>query len=107
MSIMRLLRVIKDKAPNKLRPATDIFYGAVWAGDSKANLGATASAKPENFRQILPKELFSDDELKALVEASMSQENKDRIKAEAAKVVEEEGAFGFVSHLVLRTGGEN
>lgn len=65
----------------------------MWGPNSK---GATASSKPETFRSLIPTSLLSDSELKKLLELSQSNENKDRIKGEAAKLVEE-GAFGFVS----------
>ena len=93
INIMRLLRVIEDEAPAKLGALSDIFYGQTWGPETK---GATASAKVENFRGIIPPSLLSDDELKRYVELSQSAENKERIKSDAAKVVEE-GAFGFVS----------
>lgn len=65
----------------------------MWGPNSK---GATASSKPENFRSLIPTSLLSDSELQMLLELSQTNENKDRVKAEAAKLVEE-GAFGFVS----------
>lgn len=65
----------------------------MWGPDSK---GATASSKPENFRSLIPTSLLSDSELTTLVELSQSNENKERVKVEAAELVEE-GAFGFVS----------
>lgn len=92
MNIMRLLRVIQEKEPSKLDALTAAFYAQTWGPDTK---GATRAAKPENFRSVIPTSLLSDADLERYVEESQSTENKDRIKADAAKIVEE-GAFGFV-----------
>lgn len=97
MSIMRLLRVVEEKAPEKLVPITDAFFGQIWGVESK---GASAAAKPENFRSVLSTSLVSDEELKSLMDAAVSTENKDRIKSDAAKLVEQ-GAFGFVRSMAL------
>lgn len=67
-----------------------------WGPDTK---GATASAKPDNFRSVIPSSLISDQDLKRYQELAGADSNKERIKNEAAKLVEEEGAFGFVSRV--------
>lgn len=97
MSVARLLRVVQERRPEKLREVVDVFFAQIWGPNSE---GATRASKPENFRKIIPTSLFSDAELKELMDAAVTPENKERIKTDAATLVEKEGAFGFVSLII-------
>ena len=66
----------------------------MWTPKSR---GAIAASQPKNFRSVIPDSLLSDDELKTLLEQSQTDENKDRIKKESKDLVDNKGAFGFVS----------
>ncbi|SGY95531.1 BQ5605_C036g11500 [Microbotryum silenes-dioicae] len=103
MPVARFLRQVEESSPDRLRRTTDIFFNAIWGANKLQP--ASASAKPENWRKLLPSSLFSDQELQALVERSMGTESKDRIKAEAAALVAE-GAFGFPWIVVQRDDGQ-
>ncbi|KAK4055149.1 hypothetical protein OIV83_000429 [Microbotryomycetes sp. JL201] len=103
MHVVRLLRVIADEAPEKLLAVTECFYEQIWTPKSK---GATAAAKPENFRSVIPSSLVSDDKLKQWIEKSQADENKNRIKEESKQLVEQSGAFGMPWMEVVNDRGE-
>lgn len=66
---------------------------AVWRPSSgkTANDAITPSTYP-----TLLKALFSDSEIKQLLEHANSEEIKGKLKSESKQLVEEGGAFGFV-----------
>jgi glutathione S-transferase kappa 1 len=84
INCVRLLRVIEDKAPAQLAAATDLFFAAVWGPEAQAQ---TAITLPGCFDVV--KSLFDEATLKAYIEESGAAANKDRIKADAAKLVAE------------------
>ncbi|KAM0793539.1 hypothetical protein ACM66B_000977 [Microbotryomycetes sp. NB124-2] len=92
MHVVRFLRVIEDDAPEKLQDVTECFYEQIWTPKSK---GATAAAKPENFRSVIPTSLVSDEQLKEWIEKSQTDDNKSKVKDDSKRLVEEGGAFGF------------
>ncbi|SCV68062.1 BQ2448_183 [Microbotryum intermedium] len=103
MAVARFLRQVEEASPDRLRATTDIFFNAIW-GATKVQ-PASASAKPETWRKLLPSSLFDDQELQELVKQSMGTENKDRVKAEAAALVGD-GAFGFPWIVAEREDGQ-
>lgn len=84
INCVRLLRVIEEKAPAKLDAATGLFFSAIWGPDAEAQ---TAITLPGCFDVV--KSLFDEATLKAYIEESGGPANKDRIKADAAKLVAE------------------
>ncbi|GAA5999918.1 uncharacterized protein JCM10292_003537 [Rhodotorula paludigena] len=99
---MRVLRAVEDKLPDRLEKATELFFDAVWRPSSgkTANDAITPSTYP-----TLLKALFSDSEIKQLLEHANSEEIKGKLKSESKQLVEEGGAFGFPWIVAQRDDG--
>lgn len=69
------------------------------------NGDASFSAKPANFASFIPSSLISSNDLQEYIKLSTSEENKDRVKREAAVCVED-GMFGFPLCVVEQDDGK-
>ncbi|GAA99108.1 uncharacterized protein L969DRAFT_103154 [Mixia osmundae IAM 14324] len=101
--VARLLRVIKDRKPQALLPATDRFFECIFDGKGRE----MEVTKAQNLPRLLSGIDGLDEEaLKPLMEEAASAENKLRLKDEATEAVEENGAFGCPWFTIERDDGE-
>ncbi|GAA5991319.1 hypothetical protein JCM10908_003255 [Rhodotorula pacifica] len=106
INMMRALRAIQQIAPEKLEKATDAFYAAFWQ-PKPSDMAAMDAVKPDAFPKILSKDgLFSEAEIKRIVEAANSDEIKNLVKEESSKLAADGGAFGFPWIVVTRDDGK-
>ncbi|GAA5908992.1 uncharacterized protein JCM6883_002574 [Sporobolomyces salmoneus] len=103
--IMRFLRAVEQAQPEKLEQTTDFFWELVW--NRKEGPTAKDAIDPSFFsKKLVSANVFTEEEVKKLVELSQSGEIKDALKNEAGKLVEEKGAFGFPWIIVEKDSGK-
>jgi len=98
LPVSRFLRVIKDEcSPSTLSAVTHFLFEQLWARHVKL-------LAPEFLGGLCPS-IFTEKQLKDFIDKSVTPENKEKVKNEAAAVVEEYGCFGFPWIVVHMTDG--
>jgi 2-hydroxychromene-2-carboxylate isomerase len=106
---MRILHVLAQQHPEQHERAATLLFDAVFARGDTALLHGVAGKDREGevarLHELLGA-LLSKEQLGKLWDASVTQEVKDAVKAQAQKCVKEQGAYGVPYTTFERADGK-
>ncbi|GAA5981174.1 hypothetical protein JCM11641_003135 [Rhodosporidiobolus odoratus] len=105
LHMMRLLRAIEEKYGQgpELDKAAEAFFAAVW--QAPASFPASEAIKPANIPRTVSA-LFPPEDIKELLDLSVSAPLKAKMRKESEEVVHEKGSFGFPWMMIERDDGQ-
>jgi len=109
LPLMRILHVLAQQHPEQHERAATLLFDAVFARGDTALLHGVAGKDREGevarLHELLGA-LLSKEQLGKLWDASVTQEVKDAVKAQAQKCVKEQGAYGVPYTTFERADGK-